>query len=310
MAKKVLVLGAYGGVGKSLIRNLLKYTEVELILAGRNLKALEDLLIKLKAEFPARNISSYFADASKKESLIFAFKNSDLVINCSCTPEYIIKIAEAALETENDLIDILLRGDIVDKLENYRDKIKTNKRIFIIQAGFHPGIAAPLIKYAYNKFEELQTANVLMVMNSLFENPQSTLEILHEVGENKAQILKNGIWKQATYKDAISVGFSKKYGNRICYPLQMREIYPLSNELRILNMGVYSAGFNLFVDNIVFPLIMISNAIYKGFGKSFYSKLMYWGVKRFYDNKPGIELHLSAFGIKSGLAKNYLLKLK
>jgi hypothetical protein len=36
----------------------------------------------------------------------------------------------------------------------------------------------------------------------------------------------------------------------------MREIYPLKEELGLLNMGIYSAGFNAFVDNLVFPMTM------------------------------------------------------
>jgi len=309
MRKHIMVLGGYGGVGKEVSQKLLKYTNSNITISGHNIEKAEEYASFLRKLFPNKNVFSCYADATKKNSLIEAFKKIDLVIITSTTPDYIDLIAEAAIETETDMIDILVRGDVVDKLEKYRKSIISNNRIFITQAGFHPGLPAPIIKYASNKFDVYETANVVMVMNSLFQKPESTYEIIHEIGEDNAQILKDGKWKKATYKDALKIQFSNKFGTCQCYPLQMKEIYCLQKVLGISNMGVYSAGFNPFVNNFVFPLVILLQFIKKGFGKRFCGILMYWGIKKYYNNEPGVELQLQAFGYKGGNKTKFTLKM-
>lgn len=309
MRKRIMILGGYGGVGKVMSRNLLIHTDSDITISGHDNEKAEQFASILRTEFPNRQILSCYADANQKTSLIEVFKKVDLVIITTTTPDFIDIIAEAAIESETDMIDILVRGDVVDKLEKYRESIIANKRIFITQAGFHPGLPAPIIKYASNKFDTYKSANIVMVMNSLFEKPESTYEIIHEVGEGNAKILKDGEWRKATYKDALKIQFSDKFGIRQCFPLQMREIYPLHKDLGIINMGVYSAGFNSFVDNFVFPLIMLLQFLKKGFGKRFCGKLMHWGIKKYYNNNPGVEFHLHANGIKDNKDVNFTLKL-
>ncbi len=310
MGKKVIILGGYGGVGKVLSRELLRYTDADITISGRNPERCESLAGNLGKEFPGRNIQSVFADATSRDSLVAALKDMDLLIVAATVPDNVATIAEAAIETGTDMVDILVRGDVVDTLSGYRDAIVSNNRIFITQAGFHPGLPAPLIKYARHQFDEYHTANVVMVMNSRFEKPESTHEIIHEIGASDSRILKNGIWRKSTYRDAIEIEFSDDFGKRKCYPLQMKEVYPLAKELGIRNMGVYSAGFNAFVDNIVFPLTMLVQSLKKGMGTRLCGRLMHWGINRYFDGKPGVEFRLVADGIKDGHRRGYVVNCR
>jgi hypothetical protein len=308
MQKRIMVLGGYGGVGKMLSRNLLKHTDSDIAISGRNVGKAENFAKMLRNEYPDRKIITVYADATLKESLISAFKNVDLAIVTTTTPDCMGTIAEAAIATGTDIIDILVRGDVVDKLEKYRESVVSHERIFITQAGFHPGLPAPFIKYAQDKFDNYLTANIVMVMNAIFDKPESTYEIIYEIGEANARILKNGLWKKASCKDALKIQFSEKFGFRTCYPLKMREIYPLGKELAISNMGVYSAGFNFFTDHFVFPLTAILQYLKKGMGTKICGKLMHWGLHKYSNDKSGVEFKLLANGLKNGLQKNYVLE--
>lgn len=308
MSKHVLILGGYGGVGKVLSLQLLKLTDVSITIAGRNAKKAEEYALLLQRSFPKRKILFSYADAGNKKSIVDACKNADVMIVTTTTPDNISTIADAAIDSNTDMIDVLVRGDVVDKLEQLRSEIVSHNRIFITQAGFHPGLPAPFIKYSASKFDALKTANVVMVMNSLFEKPESTHEIIHEIGEANAKILKKGEWHKATYKDALTIQFSAKFGTRVCYPLQMREIYPLASDFGIDQMGVYSAGFNPFVDNVVFPLTMFLQTIRKGLGTNICGKLMHWGVNKYFKGEPGVEFKLIAHGIKDGLLRQYSMQ--
>ncbi|UOY07950.1 hypothetical protein L0P88_05215 [Muricauda sp. SCSIO 64092] len=54
--EKVLVLGGYGGVGKSLCHNLLRYTDCQLGIGGRNATRAKELIIRLQNEFPGTRV--------------------------------------------------------------------------------------------------------------------------------------------------------------------------------------------------------------------------------------------------------------
>ncbi len=158
-----MILGGYGGVGKSLSRHLLKFTDVDVTIAGHHKGKADYFAGILKAEYPNRQISSCYADAALKESMVHVFKKADLVIVTTTTPHHIVNIMDAAIETQTDMIDIFVRFDVVDQLEKYRPEIIANKMVVITQAGFHPGLPGPLIRYAKNKFDQYMTANVAMV---------------------------------------------------------------------------------------------------------------------------------------------------
>jgi len=304
---KILILGGYGGVGSAIARRLLMQEDAAIVICGRNIDKANAYANLLKQQYPNRSIDTACADASEKKSLMGAFRNVDFVIVAATVPEHIGTIAEAAIENSADMLDILVRGDVVDKLEKYRSEIANSKRIFITQAGFHPGLPAPFIKYARKQFDRLDSANILMVMKTKFECPESTHEIIYEIGNNKARILKNGEWKRASYKDALQADFSAGFGQQLCFPLQMREINSLPEETGVKNMGVYAAGFTPFVDNFVFPLIMILQTMKKGLGTKLCGKLMCWAVNKAYDNKPGVEFMLQAIGIKDEHEQKYEL---
>ncbi len=293
-------------MGSILCQHILAFTDCEITVAGRNREKAEQFAGKLREKHPKRSIHASFANAGQKDSLLAVLKKMDLVIVAATVPDHIDLIAEAALETGTDMIDILVRGDVVDKLMVYQKYAVKKNRIFITQAGFHPGLPGPFIRYAQNKFDNYHTANVCMAMNTSFDNPESTHELIYELGQSEAKILKNGQWRSANYKDAIDVAFSSHLGTRKCYPFQLREIYPL-DKLGLKNMGVYVAGFNPFVDNFVFPLIILLQSIRKGLGTKLCGKLLHWGIKAFYDHKPGIEFILQAQGTRSGQLQSWTI---
>jgi saccharopine dehydrogenase (NAD+, L-lysine-forming) len=308
MKKRIMVLGGYGGVGREISRNLLRHTAADVTVSGRDAAKAENFAAALRKAHAGRRVSSVEADARQKTSLAAALKEVDLVIVAATTPDDIGTIAEAAIETGTDMIDILVRGDVVDRLEAFRARAISHHRVFITQAGFHPGLPAPFIKYARDQFDVYQSAYVVMVMNAIFEKPESTHEIIHEIGAANAKILKNGLWKKASYRDALKIRFSDPFGVRPCYPLHMREIIGLEKELSISNMGVYSAGFNSFVDNFVFPLTLLLQSVKKGMGMKVCGKLMHWGINKYYAGQPGVEFKLLASGMKNGSPTNYALE--
>ncbi len=308
MPKSILVIGGYGGVGKELVRGLLQYTSCNVIIGGRNVYKAQELKNWLFKEFPNANLQTIHLDATDKASLLNAFKEVDLAIITATIPDYIDLLAESALETQTDLMDILVRGDVVDKFLKYKQQIIENNRIFITQCGFHPGLITPFIRLAKSNFDVYQTAAVGMAMDAVFEQPESVKEILYEVMESNSMILEKGEWRKANYKDAKNFLLSNKFGEKVCFPLQMRELMGLEKELGLTKCGVYAAGFSPYIDNFIFPLTMFLGFINKKLSLNICSWLFFRAIRGNLAMKPRVEMQLVASGSKDG--ENKMIKMK
>ena len=298
--RSILILGGYGGVGKSLSRLILKETDVDVIVAGRREEKAKEFAEVLNREYPGKHVTSRYADAADSNSLAKAFQGVDMVIVAATTPQWIEQVARAALNSGSDYIDILVQQNTIPLLQALPSEIAEAGRVFITQAGFHPGLPAVFVREAAPYFDDYHKAVISMAMNARFEKPESTHEIIHEVGESNAEILKDGEWRQASYEDAITVDFGSKFGIKQSFPLQMTEMKPLPEIFGIKEAGVYVAGFNWFVDNLVFPLTMLFRKIGKGVGVNFLGKLMCWGVNTFSSSALGVIFVLDAEGKREG----------
>ncbi|MCP4116563.1 MAG: KR domain-containing protein [Desulfobacteraceae bacterium] len=76
----VLILGGYGGVGKSLARLMLKETDVELIIAGRREEKAREFAGVLSKEYSGNRVTSRYADASDSSSMAAAFREVDILM--------------------------------------------------------------------------------------------------------------------------------------------------------------------------------------------------------------------------------------
>ncbi len=100
-AKKVLVVGGYGTVGSELSRILSGQENIEVFIGGRN---------EYKAREAAQNLNAGWRtiDLEKRESILGALKNIDLVINCFGGPftGFNLDLPEAAVERGIHYLDV------------------------------------------------------------------------------------------------------------------------------------------------------------------------------------------------------------
>ncbi len=309
MTSRILVIGGYGGVGKALVKCLAASSNCNVIIGGPDLEKSKVLRTELISQYPEAAIEAAHLDATDKNSLLQLFKQVDLAIVTATLPDHIGIIAEAALESSVDLIDILIRGDVVDTLKKYEGSIKKNDRLFITQSGFHPGLITPMLRMANTYFDNLDEAQVFMAMEGVFEQPGAIKEILYEVMEPNAQILENDYWKKADHKSARQFEFSEHFGKRACYPVQMREIHGIETELGLHNCGVYASGFDEYIDNFIFPLAFVLGKFSKRLSLYVSSQLFFRRIKNKNTKDPKVELVVVASGSQKGKPKKIKLHL-
>lgn len=299
-AKKVLILGGYGGTGKPLCRTLLAMTDVSITIAGRDLNNANELCRGLQREFPVRKISTIYADAADSRSLEAAFEGSDLVIDATTATAFVKSVAAAALNARADYLDFHFEQKVVSELEPLREQITNAGRVFITQAGFHPGLPAAFVRFAAPQFDIYDKAIIGMAMSARIDNPESVYELVDVLADYTADIFVDGEWRPATYKDAKKIDFGPLFGTRTCYPIQMEEMYALPDMFPLRDTGVYVAGFNWFVDYLVFPLAFVLPRIKKGLGRHMIAKLLIYGLNNFSGSAEGVSFVLDAEGRKNG----------
>ena len=309
MAQSILIIGAYGMAGRALSRAILTNLDCHLILSGRNRKKLDAFAEILASEYPDKHALCLQLDATHREPLINAMAKADFTIVTATIPDHIELIAECAIETNTNVIDIFIRNDVVDRLERFDPILIEKELAHFTQCGFHPGIIAPLIKYLAPYFDEYLSANVAMAMEPIFEKPKAIQELIFELFDSKPTVLKNGTWYEVDYSETLTVDFSPYFGTKICYPLYIQEISHLNHNLGLIEAGVYAAGFSNFIDYVVFPIAMILGKLNKKAAQKVGGYLIYAASRKYQDKQLRVELILKAHGVKDGKSRDVELHL-
>lgn len=304
-SKSILILGGYGGTGTPLCRVLLGVTDASLTIAGRDLDKAIDLCSVLREEFPEKYIDAVFADASDPASLATASGGKTLIIDATTATSFVHNVATAALDAGADYLDFHFEQKVIAELEPLRKRITDSCRVFITQAGFHPGLPAAFVRFAAPQFDTYDKAIIGMAMNARIEKPESVYELVDILADYTSDIFAGGAWRPATYKDARKIDFGPLYGIRTCYPIQMEEMYALPDMFRLKDTGVYVAGFNWFVDYLVFPLALLLPKIKKDLGRHLIARLLIYGMNHFSGSAEGVSFVLDACGTKDGQPAKY-----
>ncbi|HCR48607.1 MAG TPA: hypothetical protein DIW24_03185 [Bacteroidetes bacterium] len=276
------ILGGYGGAGFPIARLLLQETPHDVVIAGRSQARAQEAANQLNKTFIGERASATRADAADEASLREAVKTANVMVSCTSATEQALTVARVALENGMDYLDVHYPNSVWKDLQTLDLKILEKKRIFITQAGFHPGLPAAFIRALAPDFDVCDRATVGMLMKIRNVGTVSSAgELVDGIGDYAAWVYRNGGWKKATWQDRVNIDFGPEYGVQTCMPLWFEEMRSLPEAFGLKEAGTYVAGLNAFVDNLLSPLIMGLYKIRKGLGRQFLSKLLIWGSNTF-----------------------------
>ncbi|NEQ55265.1 MAG: hypothetical protein F6K11_34960, partial [Leptolyngbya sp. SIO3F4] len=107
----------------------------------------------------------------------------------------------------------------------------------------------------------------------------------------------------------ISFDFGGYFGQKECYPAQMKEIIGIDKELGLKDCAVYAAGFDAYIDRFIFPLAVILGFFSRKFSLKVCSKLFYDRIKAKIRETPKAKIVLRSRGRKLGREKEVRIGL-
>ncbi|MBP9906648.1 MAG: saccharopine dehydrogenase NADP-binding domain-containing protein [Rhodoferax sp.] len=308
--RSVLILGGYGNAGLAIARLLAQLGDIEIILAGRSEKRAVDAAQRLRAEFDKAHLVARHADASKRESLLAAFRQVDIVVVAASTIEHTQVVAEAALAAGIDYFDVQIAVRAKHAaLESLRERIRASGRCFITDGGFRPGLAAAMVRYAACKVPGLVSAPV----GSAFQvnwrerefSSSTAAEFSDELMSFCSLVLRNGAWTSSKPWAYQRFDFGLPFGTRYCVPMFMEELRALPEMIPTLKeSGFYSSGFGGVMDYLIIPLVFGLLAVSPRRSRKLIARLVEWGLKytthppfdavlQMHAQGPGQTLHMT-----------------
>ncbi len=282
--KNILILGGSGNTGGKIAELLLKNTEVDITLAARNEKKLQQTVKILN--YPNR-VSWISTDASNKISLAEAFTGMDMVISAASTAQFTENVVKACIKAECDYLDVQYSTEKVHILKSMRTKIEKSDLCFISEAGFHPGLPSALVRYAETQMDELESAITAGAISADWSDVTMTeatkTEFIRELGNYEMLFLKKGEWKVPGFwsmKDFPTIDFGDPAGKKMCVPMFFEELRNLPNQIPSLkNTGFYIAGFGWFADYIVMPIVLLMMKLFPNIMAKPMGNLFAWAWK-------------------------------
>lgn len=312
----IVILGGYGTTGWLIADLLLRYSDVRVVIAGRNAQKASQAADRLSAAFPSR-VTAAQADAADAESLKAVLRGAAMLVVASSTADYTRQIAEAALAANCDYLDIQISETKLAVLREMKPRIRAAGRCFITDGGFHPGLPAALVRYVAPQFDQLQSANVGSVIKVDFSqlalSESTACEMVDMCRRFVMECYRDGCWRQASWRSTNGyqrMDFGQPFGWQWCVPMGLAEMRALPEQVPALQeTGFFVGGFNAFTDYVVMPLTMLGMRIWPSRLRRPLARLMLWSVRRFSKPPFGTRLKVEARGIREGRIKTVDLML-
>ena len=310
MSKRILLVGATGYAGSKLASLLLKDTVATVILAGRSRAKLDELQSSLRLQDLVHRVELLELDAANLDSA--ALTDFDLLINATAEGPHNAPLIQVCLDHRADWIDMQMTNELMNPPPVLRESIEGAGRCFVIQAGFHPGLIAPLVRYAGQQMDVMDSAVVGSVIRDRTGLPYTSgfSELVASFRDYKSEMYKDGQWRRLKYADYPKLEFEYGFGELLTYPVEMAELRRLTELMpNLRKTGFFVAGFNWFADYLVTPLIMLSSRIAPRQTEAPLGRLLSWSTKRFPRPPYGTVVQVDAEGKRDGQPVRFRLSL-
>lgn len=307
---RILLVGAAGHAGRKLAHYLLTDTDAAIILSGRSKTKLDELRSSLHSHDLAQRTELHEFDAGDFDSS--AIPKFDLLVNATAEGPHNSSLIQLCLDRRADWIDLQMTNELLAPSAELQKEIERAGCRFVVQAGFHPGIIAALVRYAAQQMDVLDGAVVGSVIRDRTGLPftSGVEELVASFRDYKSEMYKDGRWQKLKFADYPYIEFDHDFRRLLTYPVEMPELRRLPELLPDLKTtGFFVAGFNWFADYVLTPLIMLGSRIAPRQTASLLGRLLSWSTRKFAKPPYGTIVQVDAKGQNDGQPFRFRLSL-
>ena len=299
---RVLIVGGYGNAGWRVAEGLLRDSDAELMLAGRNPGRATQLAATLPIDRRGR-VSFRRLDATDAQAVAAALDDIDLLIVAAGSTRVCLACARAAISRATDYLDIQFNHAKERVLAELRGQFVAAGVVSVTEGGFHPGVPGAMIRLMASCVPGLARARVSSVIEvdwaSLGVLSDSTVsEITDQVADFRMAELADGHWRKSTRR--MKVDFGAPFGIRKVVPMDLPELHEVADSLpQLRQVGFYVGGFGPVIDTAVLPLVWMATRIPSERAAAAGGRLLVASLRRFSKPPFGTVLQLDG-GLPGG----------
>ena len=259
------IVGAYGATGRAVVAELLRSTEDEILLGGRDSAKLE----ACAAEFGSR-VSCSNMDIQDSRALDEFCRGCSVVVNCG-GPVMVLqeRVAQAALRGRCHYIDPAGMSLVKERMLPHHQEMVDRELSFVVSAGWMPGITELLPIHAHSRAQaQMDSVHAMEVYfsdsgewsESALRDGVAYLRTLR-LGVFKAGYFRKGEWVRArTFEASRKVDVGGPIGLRRFSLVYMPELNEVGRRLTRCDFRSYSylACFQNALDAMTIALIPLS----------------------------------------------------
>ena len=226
---KILIIGGAGFTGRIVAQRLLERSAAAVTIATRHPETTQAFVDRLNALHGGRRVDALYADAADVESLRKAFDGHALVVAAAPIAASIENVFRAAIDAGADCLDLQISAAKFALLRTLAPEIERRGRLFITEAGFHPGLPAALARHAAAQLDSIEDVVAAGFLNMGRDLPYSEAfgELVEAFKDYHGETFKNGAWTKPGSFATQVVDFGGDIGRRRCYAMFFEELRPL-----------------------------------------------------------------------------------
>jgi saccharopine dehydrogenase-like NADP-dependent oxidoreductase len=221
--KRVLVIGGYGRIGKSVALDIANHTDAEVTITSRGSQ-------------PSVSPFNFLTlDLSDRAPLYKAIAPMDLVVHCAGPFHHRDgKVLETCIETGVNYIDVSDHRSFYERVIEHKDKAIAKGVTAILNTGIFPGISNSMVKQGIEQFDRPQKIHLSYVVAGSGGAGLTVMRTTFLGLKNKFAAWIDGKWQDISpYSEREVIEFPQPYGKTGVYWFDVPETYTFADSFPV-----------------------------------------------------------------------------
>jgi saccharopine dehydrogenase-like NADP-dependent oxidoreductase len=246
MIDQILIIGGRGRIGTSVAKDLIAYTDAEIIITGRETEGF------VPAELP-RSRSRYLAlDLADNIALRQAVSSSNLVIHTAGPFHYRdTSVLQTCIETGVNYIDVSDSRSFTHRALELRESAKNAGVTAIINTGIFPGISNSMVRRDVEQLDVAEQIHLSYVVGGSGGAGVTVMRTTFLGLQTPFDVWIDGKWQQVQpYSDRETIEFPQPYGKTGVYWFDMPEAITLPESFPVKTVMTKFGTFPDFYNHL------------------------------------------------------------